>query len=189
MAETRQFIGDEIHMMASDIAILRNENELLKMTSERKAEENRILRADLVELRAKYEEKVAESSALYTLLQSAAQGIHHGLQKYMEQRTLRKEHVAQVEETPRPEPNAALRARQREYAKPLVEQTRVAPPTVRAPVALTPETHDPAPEFLRRPHGPTIRNDIVDPRIPGNEFRSDADDLRMVAEGVLRRRE
>jgi len=195
MAERREYLGDEVHMMTSDIAILRNENELLKLTSERRTEENRILREELTALRAKYEEKVADASALYTILSSTAQGIHHGLERYLERRTLKKETLAngaarqEPEQPKRPEPNAALRAKQREYdpqpMKPLAEQPRVAPTPSRVPVARTPEpVEDPPPAFLQRPGGPVIRHDIVDPRIPGNELVSDEDELRAQANSI-----
>ena len=163
---SRDYLGDEVHMMQSDILILRQENELLKMTSERKGEENRILREELANLRVSYEEKMTEAVAIRTCLEGVGLNISTALARYMERRTLKKETLA-VAEPPRSE----------QRSRPLVETPRVAPaPPPRVPVErdITEDNIEP-PAFLRQGQ---VRTDIRDSRLPTLDLVTDEDSLR-----------
>lgn len=198
MGERREFLGDEIHLMASDITLLRKENELLKMENERKGEENRVLRAELTEMKIKYEDKVTEAVAIRTILEGVVLNVSTGLARYLERRTLKKEHdPVVVEDSPRGHPGynteeerertaQILEERPRAQAtqiltrqrEPLEQQSRIAAPAARVPVARIIEDSEPPPAFLR-PNDPRL-----DSRIPRNEFRSDDDNLRAMHDTI-----
>lgn len=176
----RQFIGDEIHMMAADITILRQENELLKMTSERKIEENNILRAELTELKIKYEERVTEAVAIRTILENVVLNVSAGLNRYRSRRDLKQEHVEEPPIERRPPGHDAFTERDaaeerhpgNSTGRPAPAQaaqvlTRHIPVAHMSKPAMTEDT-DPPPQFLRR----------TDSRIPNNDFRTDEDNLR-----------
>jgi len=191
---SREYLGDEVHMLTSDIAILRNENELLKMVSERKAEENRILREELMSLRVAYEERVTEVAAIRTCLESVGLNITSTLQRYMERRALKKETLATNTEPPPKERefrhHAAVTFKEPELtaprSRPLADEvTRTLPPAARVPVARTDEPVPPAPAFLR---AGGMRNDIVDSRLPKADIVSDDDEMRNMHESLDSRR-
>jgi hypothetical protein len=146
---SRNFLGDEVHLLQSDIAVLKGENELLKMSNERKAEENRILTEQLHELQAEYRLRSTETVAISTILEQVSAMLVSALSKSTARRKVREEHAV--------------------VAKPVVE-TRVPPrahsaaPTVPAmrldkPRIITPnprEDNEPMPEFLTSTRLPAV---------------------------------
>lgn len=89
---SRSFLGDEVHQMSADLAVLRTELDSTKLALERKDTECEMLRRQLVEMRASYEEKSAEAVAIQTLLESMGQQLASGLTRYREQRAVRMQH-------------------------------------------------------------------------------------------------
>lgn len=89
--EQRDFLGDEVHMMQNDLKALRQENILLKMKCERQDETIETQRNDLNRLRAAYEDRVAESAALQSILENAGQVISAGIARYLQRRDLKRD--------------------------------------------------------------------------------------------------
>lgn len=93
MGQHREFLADEITMMQSDNAVLRQENDLLRMTSERKAQENEMLKEELIAVRAAYATKIDEAAALRTILEGIGQHVSAGITRFMERRHVKQAHV------------------------------------------------------------------------------------------------
>jgi len=166
----RNFLGDEVHLLQSDIAILRSEGELLKMACERKDGELSVLREELTKLKIAYEEKLTEAIAIQTILEQVSNTLVTGLSQHTERRRLRAEHHEEEEEEetkPKLRPGAAFREGQRAY-----EEKRGLRPVAVVEVV----ENDPPPQFLQRP--PTEWEPRRDSRMPTVDLRSDVDELR-----------
>lgn len=142
----RDYLADEITMVQSDNEVLKHENELLKMTSERKAEENRILKEDLVSLRALYSDKVDEAASLRTILESIGHNVSAGLTRFMERRQVKLDHRDRDAST-QTEAKTAVVVAYREEQRADQGAVAYAPPKTRAAAAAA--VAEPSPRFLR----------------------------------------
>jgi hypothetical protein len=169
-------------MIQSDNLVLKQENELYRMTNERKAEENRLLKEELVELRANYAEKIDEAAALRTILEGIGHNVSAGLTRFMERRQLKRER----QHVPHEQARAAVVDSYRTEQSSDHAVSEFAPPpkgTIRPMEPLS----QPAPSFLNSggrnaPKGP--HNHPLLPRA----VRSEEDILRDMAETVESRR-
>lgn len=174
----RDYLGDEVHMMQSDITTLRHENDLLKMKAERQDETITTLRSDLARMRAAYENKVVEATTLQTMLENVGLVISDGIQRYLRRRELKvqTDTIAREAETVTERVTRAEPPRHRMgvgYDK--IQATRPV-------VEKNPEPGaEPAPVFLRRP---TVTDHHL---LPPIEARSDQDVLRELARGIDKR--
>jgi hypothetical protein len=166
MGHHREFLADEISMVQSDNQVLRQENDLLRMTSERKGQENETLKDELLALRAAYALKIDEAAALRTILEGVGHNVSAGLQRFMERRQVKDTHVsAQVVDNG--EQKGTVVANYREEQRSDQGAAAYAPPAKRAeavPVAVL-TAAEPPPAFLRRP-GQAQMRPIDDSRIP-----------------------
>jgi hypothetical protein len=164
----REYLADEITMIQSDNMVLKQELELVRMTSERKAEENRILKADLTEVRALYAEKVDEAAALRTILESIGHNVSAGLTRFMERRALK-----QNRETPRPEQaREAVVASYREEQRAEAGAEAYAPPRF-ASGGRVQAGEPPPPAFLQRAPRGDVQDHPLLPRRSDEEIQAD----------------
>jgi hypothetical protein len=174
MTEARDYLGDEVHMMQSDIKTLRAENELLKFKNERQDETITSLRSDLARMRAAYENKVVEVTTLQTLLENVGLVISDGITRYLRRRDLK----AKTDQITRESQALAERVQS-------VDTTHSRSRAVDrvAVQSQQDQSDDPPPIFLRRP-----RKEVVDhPLLPPVHARTDEDVLRELASGIDRR--
>jgi hypothetical protein len=175
MTEQRDFLGDEVHMMQSDIKTLRHENDLLKMKSERQDETITTLNSDIARLRGAYEDKIVENATLQSILENVGLAVSGGLERYLKRRELKRDTVRIAdgiarEETPRARFSTASH-------DPVT--TRLFP-TARPVVEKNPEPDaDPPPGFLSK--SLPVKDHPLLPRI---QARSDEDIMRGLARGI-----
>lgn len=145
---SREYLADEITMIQSDNQVLKQENDLYRMTSERKAEENRILKEDLNDLRALYADKVDEAAALRTILEGIGHNVSAGLTRFMQRRELKQQRTEE-----RREPEVARTAVVQAYREEQGggHEAYAPPPRTAAPRQPEPAVAmaEPAPRFLR----------------------------------------
>jgi len=133
--EQRDFLGDEVHMMQSDIKALRQENELLKMKNERQDETILILRDDVSRLHTAREELMIENATLRSILDNVGQVVSTGITRYLARRSLKRDTVRMS--SPRPETTQT------------VQQSPVSSSAVQESTVQEPEDNDPPPQFLQ----------------------------------------
>lgn len=174
MAESRDYLGDEVHMMQSDIKTLRAENELLKFKTERQDETIATLRSDLARMRGAYENKVVEVTTLQTMLENIGLVISDGIQRYLRRRDLKSQtdQIARESQT----------LTERVAATTLVRE-RSTTTTINSRQA---EDNDPPPQFLRRPRGDENYGPSA-ALLPKIDARTDEDVIRELAHGIDRR--
>lgn len=168
---SREYLADEITMIQSDNLVLKQENALYKMTNERKAEENRLLKDELDSCKIALAEKIDEAAALRTILEGVGHNVKAGLERFLERRQLK-----QARQDTNRAAQAAPLVVQVQAREAVLENQReeqgsgheaYAPPSTRGTERTRPIEYDasipPAPSFLRQgqPPRPEVRHPLL----------------------------
>lgn len=186
---SREYLADEITMIQSDNQVLKHENDLFRMTNERKAEENHVLRMELDACKVALAEKIDEAAALRTILEGVGHNVSAGLNRFMERRALKQERHTQTAAAVAAPVVAAAQARERVLENQREEQSSeehghraFAPPPKGYAAGGTVE-RDPPPAFLKQ--GPRVTA-MDHPLLP--RARSEEDILQDMSKTIESRR-